>query len=179
MKSSKISIKIYAKPTTVPARAKLVEVFHDMIRLDTLAETMIDVVDYGHVHHGPHVLFVGHESDYALDEGEGRVGLVYTRKRAPDPGPHARLADSLRRLFDLASKLEAEPRLAPLSFERTELRLRVLDRLLAPNSDATFAEERDGIALAARAHLGERVELIREGSDPREPFAVRVTAPGG
>lgn len=174
MKSHKISLKLYAEPSAVPTSAKLVETWHAWIKDDVLAETMIDVVDYGHVHQGPHVLFVGHESDYALDFSEGRAGLLYVRKRAPDVDRSSRLDDALKRLLNVATLLEKEPRLAPLSFDKRELLLRVLDRLNAPNVEATFTEERATIEAAVERALGKKPELQREGKDLREPFTVRA-----
>ena len=52
---------------------------------------MIDVANYAHVPKGPGVALIGHGTDYFIDEGEGRLGLLYNRKRgAPDAGAAAR-----------------------------------------------------------------------------------------
>ncbi len=173
MKSSKIWLKLYAEPGALPDPIRFVEVFHDWIKRDVLAELMFDVIEYGHVHHGPSVLFVGHESDYAIDLGEGRLGLSYQRKRAPADGA---LGDSLRRLLDVAGKLEADPRLHGFRLGRSELLLRVLDRLNMPNGEGTFAEARGEIERTAREVLGAELSLEQELADLREPFGVRVRA---
>lgn len=174
MKSHKISLKLYAKPDTLPAAAQFVAVFHDWIKEGALGETLIDVVDYGHVHHGPAVLLIGHESDLALDLSEGRPGLSYQRKRVAKDDPATRLGDSLRRLLRAAARLESDPRLAGLGFEVDELLLRVLDRLHAPNELATYESERRGIEDALRGVFGASAALSREGLDPRAPFTVRA-----
>ena len=73
---------------------------------------MIDVANYAHVPKGPGVVLIGHGSDYFIDEGEGRLGLLHSRKRgAPDAGD--RLADAFRRTLHAASLLEATPRWPP------------------------------------------------------------------
>ncbi|NUP11734.1 MAG: hypothetical protein HOW73_37280 [Polyangiaceae bacterium] len=173
MKSHKIALKLYVEGGSLPAHARFVEVFHDWIKDNVLDETMIDVVDYGHVHQGPIVLFVGHESDYAIDLGEGRAGLLYVRKRVSNDDPSSNLDDALKRILAVAERLEKDPRLVGLAFGRREVLLRVLDRLRAPNVDGTFVEERAGIEAAFERALG-KVAVTREGSDAREPFTVRA-----
>ena len=42
-----------------------VPVFHDWIRRGAVEGLLIDVARYGHVHHGPGIMLVGHEGDYA------------------------------------------------------------------------------------------------------------------
>lgn len=179
MLSPRISLKLFADPATIPPHAKLVEAWHGWIKAGTLAELLVDVVDYGHVHHGPSVLLVGHESDYALDYGEGRVGLLYVRKRAPDPGANKRLADSLVRVANAALLLEGEPLLSGLRFQTQEVLLRVLDRLNAPNERATWDADKDEIQKTMQSVLGPGTEAVYDESDPRGPFTVRVRAPSG
>ena len=169
MLSQRFSIKLYA--TTKPDANKVLEVFHQWIKVALLSEQLVDVVDYGHVHEGPSVLLVGHESDYALDHGEGRAGLFYQRKRAPLVADA--LSDGLGRLLAAADALSKEPLLAPLAFDRTEFRLTVLDRLNSPNTQGSFDAQKDGIAKAFERHVG-AVTVSREDADSTEPFTVRI-----
>ena len=57
------------------------------------------------------MVLIGHGADYFMDEGEGRLGLLYNRKRA-EPPPAERLADAFRRTVHAARLLEADPALA-------------------------------------------------------------------
>ncbi len=179
MLSPRIALKLFADPASVPLHAKLVEAWHGWIKSGKLSELLVDVVDYGHVHHGPSVLLVGHESDYALDYGEGKVGLLYVRKRAPDPGADKRLADSLLRIANAASLLEGEQLLSGLKFQTQGIVLRVLDRLHAPNERATWDADKDEIQKTMSAVLGPGTESTYDESDPKGPFTVRVRAPSG
>ncbi len=174
MLSHRIALKLYADPTTVPAGAKVLEAWHGWIKRSALPELLVDVVDYGHVHRGPSVLLVGHESDYALDLGEGRPGLLYVRKRAPDPAPVSALDDSLTRLFRAAAMLEGEPTCAGLRFLTGELSLRVLDRLRAPNVPATWAADRAEVLETLGRRLGAGCEASYDQTDPGAPFSVRA-----
>lgn len=174
MKSHKLALKLYATPGTVPPAEKFLETFHGWVKQGTTGELLIDVVDYGHVHQGPSVLCVGHASDYALDLAEGRAGLGYQRKRVPaaDAGTH--LPDGLGRLLRAAVLLQAE--LPGLTFDTSEILVKVLDRLNAPNDDATFASEQGELQAVASRMFGEGATVSRDGTDPREPFTVRLKA---
>jgi hypothetical protein len=178
MNSNKIALKLYAKSSPLPETIRFVEVFHDWIKKGVLPELMIDVIEYGHVERGPIVLFVGHESDYSIDMSEGRAGLSYLRKRVKSdiPGDSLALTDSFARVLNVADKLATDPRLGGFQVGRDEVLLRLVDRLNAPNSDATFDASRSEIELVASAALGKSAKLTREADDLREPFAVRIRA---
>lgn len=176
MNATKISLKLYARGA-LPEASLFVATFHDLIRRREPGEQMIDVVDYGHVHEGPAVLFVGHESDYAVDHGEGRAGLLYQRKRAPAPGDGsfaAHLHDALVRAVGFGARLEREPALAGLRFAADELLLRIADRLHAPNEPATFAAVEKDLRGAAERLWGAGATVGHEPGDGRGLFAVRM-----
>jgi hypothetical protein len=125
---------------------------------------------------GPGVVLIGHGSDYFMDLGEGRLGLLYSRKRAGPPPPE-RLADLARQTLHAAVLLERDPALAgKLRFATNELLFKINDRLAAPNDDATFAAVREELhAMATRIFAGP-VELTRTGT-PKDLFSVRMTTP--
>ena len=174
MRSHKLALKLYAKAGTVPPAERFLETFHGWVKHGATGELMIDVVDYGHVHQGPSVLCVGHASDYALDLGEGRAGLGYQRKRVPEADGATHLPDGLARLLRAAVLLEGA--LPGLSFDTSEILVKVLDRLNAPNDDATFAAEQGELQAVATKLFGEGATVVRDGNDPREPFTVRLRA---
>src|SRR5579862_4031689 len=141
MNAHKLQLKIYA----TPAAAKAVEVeavipvFHRWLKDHVLPELVIDVANYGHVPEGPGVVLIGHGTDYFMDLGEGRLGLLHNRKRT-GPAAGERLSDLARRALHAAALLEKEAALGgKLTFATNELLFRINDRLAAPNTDATFA----------------------------------------
>ena len=81
--------------------------FHRWIKQHALPELTIDVANYAHVPKGPGVVLIGHGSDYFMDEGEGRLGLLHNRKRA-GLAPGERLADLARRTLHAAALLERD-----------------------------------------------------------------------
>ena len=169
MRARRLQLKLYAEPETLGDPERVVPVFHDWIRERRLDETLVDVARYGHVHEGPAVLLVGHSTDYAIDLGEGRAGLVTTRK-AGAASDAERIPDVFRRALHAAVLLEREVK--GLVFSSHELLLVAPDRLNLPNLPETFAAHRAEIADCVGKLLGE-VELAHEGG-PDERFSVRI-----
>jgi hypothetical protein len=176
MDPEKLQLKIFATPESAHAVEPelLIPVLHRWIKEHVLPELLIDVANYGHVPEGPGVVLIGHGSDYFMDEGEGRLGLLHNRKRAGF-GPADRLADLARRTLHAASLLERDPALAgKLRFGTGELLFRINDRRV-PNDDATFAAVRPELEALAKRLFEASFDLARVGG-PKELFAVRLTS---
>jgi hypothetical protein len=180
MEAHKLQLKIYLTPETARTLdvEALIPVFHRWIKQRALPELSIDVANYRHVPQGPGVVLIGHGSDYFLDEGEGRPGLLHNRKRA-GLAPAERLSDLARRTLYAASLLEKDLALTgKIKFATNELLFRVNDRLAAPNSDATFAALKPEIEALAKTLFGGPCDLTRVGG-PKELFAVRIKSNAG
>jgi hypothetical protein len=169
--SSRIQVKIYANE--FPKPDKLIPVFHRWIRESLLDELAIDVADYEHVHEGPGVVLIGHAFDYYWDLGEGRPGLVYTRKRDA-PAPDLRLSDAVRRALVGCKLLEQDPALPGVSFRTDELLVRLPDRLHAPPTEAGYSALQHELgSLVARIYGGTTATIGRVGG-PRDVLGARV-----
>jgi hypothetical protein len=168
MQPFKIQIKLFAERDVHVD--PYVSVFHRWIRESVLPELLIDVADYAHVPDGPAVVLIGHESDYALDRGAAKLGLLYVNKRGAVDFPAA-----LRRTLRAAELLHAETSLSErVSFRTDELSLRVADRLNAPNNDDTYERFLPELRAGLESLYGaSSFELSRVGSE-RELFGVRV-----
>lgn len=175
MEVQRLQLKIYAQPGFAFDTQRSVRVFHRWIKERVLAEQLVDVADYSHVHQGPHVALIGHGSDYYLDDGEGRPGLLYFRKRAAPP-PHERLKDSFRRCLSAARWLERDPDFeVPPRFGTKELCLRFVDRLQAPNTEQGYAPLRELVEHFLAELYRAPVRVLREGNE-RELLGLRIQA---
>jgi hypothetical protein len=175
MKSEKLQIKFFAKPDTSFDVEAVVPVFHRFIREHALDEMMIDVADYKHVKNGPGIALIGDANDYFLDEGEGRPGLLFSRKRHGS-GPEGRLREGFARALKACTLLEAAPELGgKLTFLTDEALIRLPDRLNAPNDDATFDEVKAEVAALVEKLYGAGVSLERGPTSP-EALSLRVKA---
>ena len=178
MDAHKLQLKIYLTPESARSLDidAVVPVFHRWIKQHLLPELTIDVANYRHVPQGPGVVLIGHGSDYFVDEGEGRPGLLHNRKRAGLP-PGERLGDLARRTLNAAALLEKDLALTgKIKFATDELLFRVNDRLAAPNRDATFAALKPELEALAKTLFAGPFELGRVGG-AKELFAVRIKSP--
>ena len=155
-----------------------VPIFHQWIRERRLDELLIDVVDYSHVRHGPEVMLVGHESDYVIDRTGGRLGLLYAQKR-PRTTASTPWLWALKRALAAGALLQHETSpTTPLALRSDALILRVADRLLAPNSDATFTRLLPAVETALELLYGNTPFTLTRTGTPRDLFTIEVEAPG-
>jgi hypothetical protein len=179
MNTQKIQVKLFLEPQSTPPLQSFIPLFHRWISGHLLPGLLIDVANYAHVPHGPGVVLIGHEADYAIDEGEGRRGLLYSRKRShSEPAPALRGA--FRRVIQAALLLEQEPPEggASLKIRTGEWVVRVNDRLAASNTEAGFQALRPGLdAFCGELFEGDSCALERLG-DARQLLSVRITNQG-
>jgi hypothetical protein len=176
MKAERFQIKLFATNPALDIDA-FVPVFHRYISERVLPEVPVDVVHYGHVHQGPGVVLVVDGAEYYVDEGEGRAGLLYYRKRRA-PAEGERLTDALRRVVNAAVLLEQEPSLSgQVKFGAQEILVRVTDRLNAPPGSAeALAALRAELEATLSPLLGAGLDITNEGR-PGEAITFRVRAP--
>ena len=117
--------------------AAAIPVFQRWIQQQALPGLLLDVADYRHVPEGPGVVLVAHEAIYGLDQGGGRLGLLYNRRTRLDAAPAAVLAQAFRAALTACQKLEREADFdGALSFSAGACEVVVNDRALAPNDAA-------------------------------------------
>src|SRR5262249_40248078 len=112
-----------------------------------LEELLIDVADYRHVPDGPGIVLIAHDAHYAMDMADGRLGLLYSRRRESHPhlGVIQSVEDRLRSVWQCALTASQRPVAHPalagrLQFRGNELLLRCNDRLQGPNTAAAYTE---------------------------------------
>jgi hypothetical protein len=158
---------------------KLIPIYHRWIQQNALEDLLIDVADYSHVPAGPGVMLIAHEGNYALDETGHERGVVYYSKH--------RLAGELpERFAQVASKALKAARLmsedaeleGALKVPGNRLQFFANYRLVAPNTDATYAEIEPALkSFLDRLYAGTKYTLTRE-LDEKERLSVRVEADG-
>lgn len=175
MELHKFGIKLFAEGAADLDLLELIPVFHGWIQQGELSDLAIDVADYTHVHHGPGVMLIAHEGNYALDEAEGRRGLAYYLKRPTNAGGTAALERALHRALQAARLLQtAPPASAPqLRFPLTELEVFANDRLAVADAmdPALAGPVRE---LAGQLFGPDGYQLAAATGDPRERPALRL-----
>lgn len=172
-----LELKFFAEEDGMPAPSELAPVFHRWIQSGSLrGELLIDVADYSHVHHGPGVVLVGHEAFYAIDQADGRPGLLCRPRRFASREGRSRLRELFRRGLRARVLLQEEPAFrGRFRFREDEMRLRIHDRRTAPNHASTFAAVESELSsfLAELGATGVRLE-----APSGEPFTVRIEIEG-
>ncbi len=158
--------------------ATFAPVFQRWIQEKALEGQLIDVADYRHVFEGPGVVLIGHDSDYSMEVRDGRLGLLYTRKRMVDADLPTTLRNSIRLALTACQKLETESAFQPrLKFRADEIEIRFADRLQLPNRRESFALiAEDVLAVVQELYGVDGAYALPVKQDARYLLAVRVRA---
>jgi hypothetical protein len=173
----KFGIKLFAVDAKGFDILKLIPMYHRWIQQKALEDLLIDVADYSHVPAGPGVMLIAHEGNYALDETGHERGVVYYSKH-PLPGElPERFAQVARKTLKAAQLMTGDAELnGALKVPGNDLQFFANDRLLAPNTQAAYAELEPALkSFLDRLYAGAAYTLVRE-TDPRERLSVRVHA---
>jgi hypothetical protein len=175
MAIDKLIVKFFAAEP--PERlSDAIDVFHRWIQEQTIDGLLLDVADYAHVPDGPGIMLIGHEADHAVDEAEGPLGYLYSRKRDLSGSDEERILSVIKAAVKAALQLQREATLG-LKLDAKRLRLVFNDRLNQPNDEASFASLEAPLSAALKQVYGDVALLIeRDESDPRSRLTITVGA---
>lgn len=173
----KFGIKFFAQDAERIDILKLIPIYHRWIQQSALEDLLIDVADYSHVPSGPGVMLIAHEGNYALDETGHERGVLYYSKHKLSGDLSERFAQVAHRALKAAELMSADADLeGALKIPGNRFQFFANDRLVAPNSDAVYAELEPALKkFLERLYAGAPYELERE-TDPKERLSVRVSA---
>jgi hypothetical protein len=175
----KFGIKFFAVGAEQIDILKLIPIYHRWIQQDLLEDLLIDVADYSHVPDGPGVMLIAHEGNYALDESGHERGVPYYSKHRLAGELPERMAQVARKALKAAQLMSADATLTgSLKLSGNQLQFFANDRLVAPNTDAAYAELEPALKqFLERLYAGSPYRLARE-PEPKERLSVRVRAEG-
>jgi hypothetical protein len=169
----KIAVKIFTDgPDSVPL-SDFINIFHGWIQASD--GVYHDVADYSHMRAGPGVVLVANGANVGIDESDNRRGLLFTQK-SPVMGSNVEvLKSALRAALENCRKLESDPKLkGELRFSGREMSLAVNDRLLAPNTEAAFAELKAEIEAVARSLFAGASFTLQRDKEPRKRLNITL-----
>ena len=180
MNPLRTQVKFFLEQSTPIDQSIFAGVFQRWIQRKALEGQLIDVADYRHVHEGPGILLVGHDSDYAIETRDGQLGLLYTRKRQVDADLSSQLRASLRLALAACRLLETETAFQPcLKFRADEIEFRFADRLRLANSTEAFDLIRDDLRAVLDELYGDDGGLMKPvAQDKRYLFTVKARNSG-
>jgi hypothetical protein len=173
----KLGIKFFAADGERIDILKLIPMYHRWIQQHALEDLLIDVADYSHVPAGPGVMLIAHEGNYALDETAHERGVLYYSKSRLPGELSERIMGVARKALKAAQLMSTDPDLeGAVQVPGNRLAFFANDRLVAPNTDAAYAEIEPALkTFLERLYAGAPYALERE-ADPQERLAVRVHA---
>lgn len=176
MNPLRTQIKFSLEDSSAVDQALFMGVFQRWIQQKTLEGQLIDVADYRHVWEGPGILLIAHDSDYSMETRDGKLGLLFTRKRQVDPNLLSQLRNSLRLALTASHLLEQEMVFnPPLKFRANELEIRFPDRLQFPNRPETFELVKDDLTTILNEVYGsDTANFAPVNQDSRLLFTIRV-----
>lgn len=157
--------------------ARLIPIFHEWIREESLPELLIDVADYRHVPDGPGVMLIALEADYNMDHADGVWGMRYNRKAALDGSNAGRFRQALAAAAGACLLLEkALAGAGGLTFSRSTFDWFINDRALAPNTPDTWAGCEPELQALIAEMFGHDEFTLTPQADPRRAFGATITA---
>ena len=182
MQSLKYELKWFLQSTNGIDLEAFVPIFHRWIQTQRLDDVLIDVADYRHVPNGPGVLLIGHDAQYSMDQSDGRLGLLYSRRRETHPSRQgiqsvaARLQSVFQDALFACQQLESETTLqGKLQFRTDAMTLRINDRLRAPNTEDAYRELRQHLDLFLAHLYPEGQSTIAHESESRSRLTVAIS----
>ena len=181
MHTPKYELKWFFDEASEISLDAFIPVFHQWIQQQVLDELPIDVVDYRHVQNGPGVMFIAHDAHYAIDASDGRLGLLYSRRRETQPSRREIEATDQRLMsvfgcaLTACQRLEAEPAFqSRLRFRTNALTLRINDRLHAPNTLDAFQSVYEALAPFLRTLYPEQTLEVTHASDVATRLTIEI-----
>ena len=174
----RVQVKYFVENPEAVDLGGFIGLFQRWIQHKSVDGLLIDVADYRHVFQGPGIVLIGHDGDYSMEIGHRGLGLLYTRKRQLEPTLQQQLRVAFQQALVACQVLENDPSLN-LKFRTNEAEVRILDRLLLPNTAGSFESVQDDLKTVLTDVYGNTpVSLARINDDPREIFTIGVQAQG-
>lgn len=124
----KLMVSLELRGSGAPVAAEVIAAFHGWIAARTLDEILIDVADYSHVPHGPGVVLIGYDHNYAVAQRVRQIELSCFRKReivGSNP-----LLQTLRRLLEACWLLRGPLGERGVELHATGVEVTVFDRMV-------------------------------------------------
>ncbi|HYO83688.1 MAG TPA: hypothetical protein VES20_19960 [Bryobacteraceae bacterium] len=167
-----VNIKLFAETGSELEPERLIPIFHRWIQDSAVPGMLIDVTDYSHVPAGPGVMLIGHDGFYSVDHREIRPGFLYNHRLVSHGTTQEQLLYAWKAVTTGARQLESDLE-GKARFSTNHLQVFVNDRILAPNSDATFEAVAPELKVFFETALGEPV-VLEHDANPRGLFRVNV-----
>lgn len=173
MELQKINVKFFAEEKAPIPLTAFIDIFHSWIQATD--GIYLDVADYSHMQAGPGIILVAHQANVSIDEAGGTRGLLYSRKAPLEGSNEEKLRKVFRAALEYCRRLEEEPALkGDLNFRVDEVEIIINDRLIAPNTEESYAAIKIDLEQSLTRIYGSSAISSERDADPRKRLSVRI-----
>lgn len=177
MDLQQINIKVFATDDSEINYTNFIKVFNRWIE-EADSDDYLNYADYSHVEAGPRVLLILKQANYCIDDAHHQAGFLYNRKHQVDGDNGDKIRQALTETLSKCELLEASEELEnAIHFNGSDILFMINNRHIAPNTDETAdAIQTDLEPVLKQMYDGDEYTIERTSEDPRERFAVRISA---
>ena len=177
MDLQQINVKVFTTEDSEINYTNFIKVFNRWME-EADSEDYLNYADYSHVDAGPGVLLILKQANYSIDSAYHQLGFLYNRKHAVEGDNAEKIRQALTEVLSKCELLEASAELEnAIHFNGADLLFMINNRQIAPNTPEIAAAIQAALTpVLEQMYGGEGFTVERTSEDPRERFALRISA---
>ena len=177
MDLQQINVKVFTTEDSEINYTSFIKVFNRWME-EADSDDYLNYADYSHVDAGPGVLLILKQANYSIDNAFHEHGFLYNRKHAVEGDNAGKIRQALVEVLSKCEDLEAAAELEnAVHFNGTNLLFMVNNRHIAPNTpEIAAAIQAELTPVLEQMYGGDDFTVARTSEDPRERFALRISA---
>ncbi len=177
MDLQQINVKVFTTEESDINYTNFIKVFNRWME-EADSDDYLNYADYSHVDAGPGVLLILKQANYSIDSAYHQPGFLYNRKHAVEADNAEKIRQALAEVLSKCELLEASAELEDaVHFNGADLLFMINNRHIAPNTPEIAASiQAELTPILEQMYGGDDFTVERISEDPRERFAVRISA---
>ena len=177
MDLQQINVKVFTTEDSKISYTNFIKVFNRWME-EADSDDYLNYADYSHVDAGPGVLLILKQANYSIDNAYHEHGFLYNRKHAVEGDNAGKIRQALAEVLSKCEDLEGAAELEDaVHFNGTDLLFMINNRHIAPNtSEIAAAIQAELTPVLEQMYGGDDFTVERTSEDPRERFALRISA---
>ncbi len=177
MDLQQINVKVFTTEESEINYTNFIKVFNRWME-EADSDDYLNYADYSHVDAGPGVLLILKQANYSIDNAYHQPGFLYNRKHAVEGDNTDKIRQAFAEVLSKCELLEAAAELEnAVHFNGADLLFMINSRHVAPNTpEIAAAIQAELTPVLEQMYGGDGFTVERTSEDPRERFALRISA---
>ena len=177
MDLQQINVKVFTTEDSEINYTNFIKVFNRWME-EADSDDYLNYADYSHVDAGPGVLLILKQANYSIDSAYHQPGFLYNRKHAVEGDNAEKIRQALTEVLSKCELLEGAVELEnAVHFNGAALLFMINNRHIAPNTPEIAASiQAELTPVLQQMYGGDGFTVERTSEDPRERFALRISA---